>query len=170
MKNLIRYLVVLLILIGGVSVATAQGPFGRGKRGGANWEEHMKNFENFRLLKLLEILDLSEDQTGRFVAEFSLFRKENRNLGERLDEQVQLLAENLKTKEPDDEEILKIIDGIDRIRILREEARKEFYEKSKAILTPVQIGKLLVFENRFEREVLRTVPGMRSPGGRGNRW
>ena len=57
-----------------------------------------------------------------------------------------------------------ILEQIDKIKILREnmiQSLNKFHKKIEEILTVVQMGKMIIFEERFERELLKTVRGFR---------
>jgi Spy/CpxP family protein refolding chaperone len=132
-----------------------------GKHGRMWDEEHMQNLENLRLLKLLETLELNQDQSDKFIAEFASFRQKMKNLAISVNAQVDSLADELSQTKPDDKEIMARVNEIEKLRGQRPLLMQELHDSVKDFLTPVQMGKLVVFEERFERELLEKVRGFR---------
>jgi len=156
-------LLVILLAISGTAFAQGHG-FGdrHGGMHGRMWgEEHMKNLENLRLLKLLETLELNDDQSDEFIAEFASFRQKMKDLTTQINAQVDTLAEQLNQAEPDDKAILARVNEIENLRQQRPVLMSQLHDSVREFLTPVQIGKLVVFEERFERELLEKVRGFR---------
>ncbi len=159
-------LLVLLLAVSGISFA--QGPGYGEHRGGMHGrmcdDEHMKNLENLRLLKLLETLELKKDQSDKFIVEFADFRQKMKDLASSVNAQVDSLADQLNQPNPDDREIMDRVNKIENLRAKRPVLMKELHDAVKEFLTPVQMGKLVVFEERFERELLEKVRGFRRGG------
>ena len=158
----ITILLSILILIVGSSVY-AQGRMGRGFGDSGKRGMQKKNLENLRLLKLLEVLDLDDDQNDLFISSFSKFRKNSKVVREEVESEVTILAEYLKQENKSDDVILKKVDMIISKKEEFEKERKRFFERVKDILTPEQLGKMMVFQERFERELLEQVRGFRAP-------
>ena len=152
----------LMILFIG-STVSAQRHFGRGFSNPDKRGMHKKNLENLRLLKLLEVLDLSEDQNDQFILAFSKFRKNSRLIRENIEGEIIFLGEYLKKENKSDNVIMEKVDLIIRIKEDFEKERKKFFEKIKDILTAEQLGRMIVFQERFERELLEQVRGFRAP-------
>lgn len=164
------FLLFLMILFIG-STVTAQGRFGRGfgdprQRGLGNFDKrgmHKKNLENLRLLKLLEVLDLEDDQNDQFISAFSKFRKKSKSIREDIEHEITSLAEYLGWENKSDNVIMEKVDLIAKIKDNFEKERRKFFEKIKGILTAEQLGRMMVFQERFERELLEQVRGLRAP-------
>ncbi|MBN2227368.1 MAG: periplasmic heavy metal sensor [candidate division Zixibacteria bacterium] len=124
----------------------------------------MKDLENLRLLKLLDVLDLTEEQSPAFIAAFSQFRKDGNELREAVDAEVDTLTEMLKAEPPDEIKIGERVRSIDRLRVRREQSVEAFHKEAAEILTPVQLGRMVAFELRFDRELIERIRGFR--GGR----
>ena len=167
------YVSIIILILGFVaglpSFAEAQHNFGHGPgrdKGFFNPEEmeqRMKNLENLRLLKLLETLDLDENQNDRFIAVFSQFRKQSREIHDELEKEITALAEYLDTDNRKDEVILRHTERVREIRLKMVDSRENFFESIKSILTPEQMGRMVIFEERFERKMLETIRGFRAP-------
>jgi Spy/CpxP family protein refolding chaperone len=142
------------------------GRFGMGFGWGFD-DDQERNLENLRLLKLLEFLDLDDDQSPQFILIFSDFRKDTRQLHDEIKTKVGELAELLKADNPSDSQIEGLIKNIDELRLGHVKIAEEFHRKASEILTTVQMGKMVVFESRFEKELIGTVRGFR--GGMKNR-
>jgi Spy/CpxP family protein refolding chaperone len=123
--------------------------------GSHNWEKREKSLENLRLLKLLEILELNDEQNDRFIAAFSSFRNKLRNIHDSVQLEIENVIEILHGDLPDEEKIMQTVDRVQELQRRRWEAADYFHDKVKTILTPVQLGKLLAFEERFEREMMK---------------
>lgn len=124
-------------------------------------DEQERTLENLRLLKLLEFLDLNDDQSSQFILFFSNFRKEGRQLHDQIKVKVDELAEMLKAEKPSDAQINDLVKQIDDMRLGHVKIVENFHRKVAGILTPVQMGKMVVFESRFEKELIDTVRGFR---------
>lgn len=149
---------VLLLFAGLVSPAGAQR---HGMGPGPERNKHTKNLENLRMLKLLELLELDDDQSAKFINMFVSFRKKIRQINMELQSEVEGLVELLKTDEPSDEEITAKLTEIDGLKMKREAEKKKFHDDVREILTAVQLGRMVVFEERFERELIESMRGFR---------
>jgi len=181
MRNLKRKLTVILIMAFIFSLASVgysqsfdpsmhgRGKGGKGGMGGPGMGMrggfHEKNLENLRLLKMLELLELDEEQTGQFIAIFSQFRQDMKRLHDSAQVEVEVLANLLNMEEIDEGKVLTSVAKIQNTREQRMERMKELQKKSQAILTVKQLGKLVIFEERFDRELLESLQGFRGRGG-----
>ncbi len=141
-----------------------QGPGpGRMNGGKMGWSEG-RHVEQLRTLKLLELLDLGEDQEVEFITRFSKFRKSLRAINEEKESHITKLAEGLHDGQLTDSQINDLIDSIrevgDRLRV--ESGR--FIDDCRGMLTAPQLGKLVVFEMKFERELLGRIRAFREEG------
>jgi Spy/CpxP family protein refolding chaperone len=125
-------------------------------------DQHAKNLENLRMLKMLEVLDLSDEQSNQFISEFVSFRKQVNMISEDLEHEIDSLIDLLHQTEPSEKAIMDQISKIEAKKIKRENVYKEFHKQVANILTPVQLGKMVVFEEHFERELIESVRGFRN--------
>jgi Spy/CpxP family protein refolding chaperone len=116
-----------------------------------------KHIEQLRLLKMLEVLDLTEDHEPQFLMAFKGMRKAMRNLDESKQTIIRRLSKELKAEKPDTRQINNLVDSVLMIEAHKRESMQKFVDSSRAILTPIQIGRLLVFTERFEFELLERV-------------
>ncbi len=152
-------IVCFVFLFLGTITAGAQD-FGHGKRKEKhqNWEKRSKTLENLRMLKLMELLELSDEQDTPFIARFAEFRKDFKALMLEVESEVETLSELLKS----DAEKEKIYAAIDKIANLKKSGiniMMKFHEDVKSILTAQQLGRMVIFEERFERELIEGVRG-----------
>jgi len=147
---------ILLLMTVFVSESYAQ-PKGRGW--GRDGDSHAKNLENLRILKLLELLQLDEEQNTKFISAFVSFRKEAKEITAEIEIEVDSLIDILQQTEPPKENIISQISKIEDKKIQREKLVRDFHKEVASILTPVQLGKMVVFEEHFERELIESVRG-----------
>ena len=168
-NKLINGIVVILGLALMLSVQAEAQNFGHGfgsgpkdKRGGPpGFGFRERNFENLMLLKLLEAIDLNEDQSDQFILAFSQFRKEMRKKAEAADAEVDKLIELLKAEKLDEKLVQESVDKIFKMRQERMKDMDSLHKKVSSILTVEQLGKMTVFMERFERNLLETIQGFR---------
>ena len=135
---------------------------------GRHMKQKMKHIEQLRVLKMLELLDLTPDQETDFLVTFNRMRTEQRLIDESRLAIIDSLAEGLKSGELSDAEIFRMADGIKETREKHHALMLSFFEDSKKILTAEQVGKMIVFHERFEFELLERLREFRQgrPGGR----
>lgn len=155
-KRVISVALLLFVIL--ISVANAQRP---GMRLGQHKGKHAKNIENLRMLKLLEILELDDGQSAEFITSFVSFRKITREIGDKIQMEVESLIGLLNEPKPSDEAIRANIIRIEELKIRRETAVKDFHKNVANILTIVQLGKMVIFEEHFERELIESMRGFR---------
>jgi len=78
-----------------------------------------------------------------------------------IQKEVDKLAEILKSENPSENEIRKLVALIDDLREKRHQSINRFHKDIAGILTAVQLGRATVFEERFERELISSVRGFR---------
>ncbi|MDH4155780.1 MAG: hypothetical protein OEW00_00690 [candidate division Zixibacteria bacterium] len=133
--------------------------FGQGKGEG-------KHLEQFRMLKLLELLDLNEDQEVAFITGFRSFRRSLRQLDEQKGKLLADLAGGLKDETISEREIDRHIGEIMKLEQERRQKMDDFLREARGVLTPQQMGKLVIFQERFEFELLDKVRAFRERAGR----
>ncbi len=123
------------------------------------------NIENLRLLKMLEVLDMDEEQSQKFIPVFHQFRSDLRDLRHERKMMLDSLASLIEQDNAEDQ--LLVIFEVLRENLDRIEVRSEkFFADCRQILTPHQLGRLLLFQERFEKEVLEKLREFRRRGPR----
>jgi len=142
-----------------------------GRRGGCppncpmdKWQEIVGNMENLRLFKLLEAIDLTEEQSTQFMPIFHSFRKDAKKLHDDRRELVESLRSFLNTG-GSDEQIKSELAKLKQNRLQIDARQDEFFVECEKVLTTPQLARLVIFEERFEREALETLREFRRPGG-----
>jgi hypothetical protein len=153
----------------------AQGPGGEGmmRRGmgqhmpGANMEQR-KHLEQLRILKMLELLNLSKEQEVPFLTAFNRMREDLRGFEEQANLLTDTLSAELQAGHADEGRLRSLIGRIKDLDRKKYERLMSFADQAETILTPEQVGKLLIFQRRFEMELLEQVGrfrrGMGTPG------
>lgn len=120
------------------------------------WRQMAENIENLRLLKLLEAVDLTEEQSAKFIPVFQSYRKDFKASLDERRELVDHLADLVDSNASDQElnaGIQQLIDLKDKM----EKQRDDFLAECRGILTTKQLAKLVIFQERFEREILQSL-------------
>ena len=128
------------------------------------WGKLETNMENLRLIKLLEAVDLSQEQSERFVPLFHGFRKDTRALLEQQKQIVDSLAEQVRMDESDDR-IGQTLRRLEATKAQVDARWSRFMEDCGAVLTRKQVARLVVFHERFDREMLEALREFRRHPG-----
>ncbi len=141
-----------------------QGPGPGRMMDGKMHRGEIRHVEQLRMLKMLELLDLGEDQEVEFITRLRAFRKSLRAINEEKESHVTKLAEGLHDGQLTDSQINDLIDSIREVgdRLRAESGR--FIDDCRGMLTAPQLGKLVVFEMKFERELLGRIRAFREEG------
>jgi hypothetical protein len=130
-------------------------------------ERRRRHMEQFRTLKLLELLNLNEDQEVEFLVMFRSVRRDLQDLELRKDTLLEQLAAGIREGNLSDGEIDGLIDAILKVEDDRREAYGRFLDEARGMLTAEQVGKVVIFHERFELELLKAVRGFRERHGGG---
>ncbi len=131
---------------------------GKGPRlGRMEPEQRRKYVEQFRLLKLLELLDLKEEQEAKFIESFRSMRRQQRKIEQDRAELMQEISEELERNRVDDARIISAADQLLALDERRREVMANFLGKARTLLTPEQVARLILFQERFELELLERV-------------
>jgi len=131
-------------------------------------ERPMKNrrhVEQFRMLKLLELLELGEDQEVDFLIAFKADRARRGEIHEARETLVTELADGLREGTIQDDRIFQLANEMEQLKAAYGEAAQQFLYVSRKILTPAQFGRLVVFQERFEFELLDKIRSFRDRRG-----
>lgn len=124
----------------------------------------LKRLEQLKKVKLIEALDLNEDQAIKFFTREKDYRLAERKLiKERIHTADDL--EILVKTDTREAEIIKKVGEISEIEKKIITTRWDFLNSVRDVLTPKQIGQLVLFERKFQQEVRRILRDM-PPGPR----
>jgi len=134
-----------------------------------DFESQRRHLEQFRMLKMLEFLSLDEDQEVEFLTKYRSFTRDFRALDESRREVLGTLADGLSADSLSDGQIFALTDQVSKLNSQKDQRRLEFEAEARKLLSPRQYGKLVIFQQKFELELLKAVRGFRDrmgPGGR----
>ena len=141
-------LFICILLIGMSSVFYAQEPMREDRR------PPVEKIAQLEKAKLIEILDLKEDVAVRFFVRRKDYREKQRSLFDQRDELIRKIEQKLKDGANQSDKEYK--DQLDEIFSLDQkilQQKEKFFSSLNDLLTPQQILKLAVFDNRFMREI-----------------
>lgn len=134
--------------------------------------EHRKHLEQLRILKMLELLDLSKDQELPFLTAFNSMREDLRGFEKQANRLIDTLATALESGKSEEPRLRSLIGRIKDVDRRKYERLMSFVDQAETMLTVEQVGKLLIFQRRFEAELLEQVGrfrrGMGNPPGPGD--
>ena len=133
---------------------------GPGGPGGPGWGDRMgkrKHLEQLRMLKLLEFLDLNDDQEIEFLTRFKAMRDKEQQIEQQRRTKAQELADAIENDKVSDAEIDKLVEELKTIMRSKVDMLDSFMTDLKPLLTSRQRAKMLIFEDRFEFELLKRV-------------
>ncbi|MFZ5981472.1 MAG: hypothetical protein ACOYVF_12670 [Candidatus Zixiibacteriota bacterium] len=129
-------------------------------------EQQRKHLEQLRMLKLLELLDLSDEQELQFLTSFRSMRRATFELQREKMNLVDTLVEAVSAEKIDDGKINQAIDDIMRLEQERNRVMESFIDEVRGFLNVEQLGKLLIFQEKFEIELLENLKNFQSRKGR----
>lgn len=129
--------------------------FGPGKPG--QQRRQRKHIEQLRMLKMLELLDLDNDQEISFLTSYNDLRRNIRRVDAARMKLLTELGDKLHNETGTDAEIKNLLEQVDANRVARRKVEAEFIEHAASMLTVRQLGKLVMFNEHFERELLDRV-------------
>ncbi len=118
-------------------------------------------FERFRMNKMLEMLQLDEQHRQTMRKLFREHRQAMQEIEKESRRALEDLTDQLHDRRADDKAIDKTLAKLDSLDIQRDRLRVEFKKEADKSLTIVQRAKLRVFMQRFERQMVEKVRGMR---------
>ena len=126
-----------------------------------------RHLEQFRMLKLMELLELSKDQEVEFLVAFQDMRETHRELKEQRDSILQILADGIESENLDDAAIYHMADEIQQLKRRHIQVIDDLLARVKNILSAEQYGKMILFQERFEHQLLEKLREFRGRGGHG---
>ena len=141
-----KYLMTMgAIFLANLALVWAQGPDDMPER-------RRERMQDLAIWKMLEVLDLSDEQTDRFLPAFRQMQKQEARLQEErrrlIDELEQALSQGGKPQRINN--LIQQVRGLER---QGEEIKEGFFKQAEDILTIQQLGKLILFQDRFERHL-----------------
>lgn len=147
------------------SGAILQGPGGRpgGRRGR---DPHgIGRLEKFRIAKLMQLLELTDEQKEQIIPMFRKMRRNLRVLHSEKREHVVALTKGIRYETISDEEIDEHIAGMEKLNHEIPRAMEKFIREMRSILSVKQVGRLVLFTEKFDLLLLDRVRGFHERGG-----
>lgn len=165
MRRMLPILLSFLLVSLFISPALAQfgephgggGYHGRGKGGpprGPEFEKKMKAIEQYRMLKLLETLDLKDEQADQFLQMFREHREKMKEFRDKNFAIADTLSQLLQT-ENNDAEIDRLVTKMQKNKHDETEMFNTFFAETKSLLNSYQMGRLILFMERFDRQMIK---------------
>ncbi len=114
----------------------------------------IEKIEQLEKAKLIEILDLNEETAIRFFTRRKEFREKEREQFKKRDDMVRRIEDKIRSdaglSDKESKDHLSEVLAIDQ-KIVAD--KEKFFRSLNDILTPEQVLKLVVFDNRFMREI-----------------
>lgn len=161
-KHIIPWAALGLILIFAVN-AGAQPPGRYGQRSPKPGSEEMQAFESIKLWRMTQALDLSEEQAAKIFPKLHALQKERRQFRQNYRRIMQELAALVRDPRGDENQIIKKIKELDKTEKTFRELERKNEEEIKALLTPIQQAKFILFKEKFERDLRQILREMREP-------
>jgi Spy/CpxP family protein refolding chaperone len=167
MKRKTMIITLAVALIGLTAALSAQppmpdGPHGKRGRGGP-WDKMSANIENLRMMKMLEAVNPDEKQSEKFVPLVYAFRRDMKEIIEERNAQVDKIKESLKN-DAGDNEIKAELDELRENKTKLDGRIDKFLGDCEEILSTKQMARLVIFQERFEREMLKSLREFRRHG------
>jgi hypothetical protein len=123
-------------------------------------EDPHKLIEAIKIWKISEFLELDEEQMIAFFPKLKKIEKHRRESYKQRREMLGKMKKQLD-KRQSDEAIKKTIDDVMAFDKQTKEREQELREEIMSVLSVTQQAKLLIFEERFEREIRDIIKEMR---------
>ncbi|UCC44052.1 MAG: hypothetical protein JSU65_13225 [Candidatus Zixiibacteriota bacterium] len=137
-------------------------PGRQGRRRQVMAQQKRRPLEQFRMLKMLELLDLAEDQELVFMQAFRAVRKQQADLNFQKAELLRQLGTGIHTGQLTDDQIYEMVQSLTALKDEKTRVVQEFLSSAREFLTAEQFGKLVLFSERFEQEILDQVRAFRN--------
>jgi len=111
--------------------------------------------------KLIEVLELDYEQAIEFFTMYKEIEEERKNYVDNKNKLVQELQQEVKKDNPSSEVIGEKIDEIFTEENTMLMNQQKQYENMNDVLDSEQMGKMIIFEDKFDDEMLRIIKDMR---------
>jgi len=121
--------------------------------------ERRERLETLRIWKMTEFLDLSSEKSAAFFPKLKDFEKYIRSKQEKQRELMQEITEKINESDysPNKSDVKKLTHQLAEIEKDIIDQKEEFINDLSTVLTPEQQLKYIIFENRFRRNLMKTL-------------
>lgn len=158
-------LIVIVFTLGLMSDALGQPPpdeFFDGSMRGPGHERIRERIKTIKIWKLTEELNLTEQQSVQFFPAYNNHQTERERINTERKELFKQLDEQTMRGKTDDKEIKKLLDQLESLNQQLADKQAEFRKKLESILTTRQIGRLVVFEVKFQHHIREIIKDTRN--------
>jgi Spy/CpxP family protein refolding chaperone len=167
---------VLLVYFALTSIVQA----GPNQRAQTHWDRPHRKVEKrvrtMKIWKMTEEIDLTEEQAVRFFPLLNEKEDKFEELEKTRQDILEKLGEIVWETKVNEKEVNKLINQFEELDAKKLEIREQFHKQAGQILTPTQMGKMVLFNHRFHsmmRDMVREfeVPVPPSPPDKpGSNW
>ncbi len=129
--------------------------------------QRRKHLEELRMLKMLELLNLTTEQEIPFLTAFNQLRQDQRSIDQKGDVLLDSMATEMAQAKPSQARLKDLIARTKVLEKKRIERMNSFIDQMDTLLTTEQIAKLMIFQKRFEMELLEQIGRFRRGGMQG---
>jgi hypothetical protein len=141
--------------------APPPGMMGMRRMHRGDMEHGRRRIEKFRTIRLLELLNLDSTKEESFLEAYHAYRQDYRTVKGHRMMVIDSLADGLRSGSLNDTQIAQLMTLADSLDDQAAGITDKFYAQVRPMLTEEQLGKLYVFQVRFEAEVLERIAGFR---------
>ena len=145
MKNVVFFFAITLFL---ALCIPANQAFSQDKQ-----ERRLQKVDQLEKVKLIEFLNLNDDTNVKLLSRRKEFKAKIRNYYHAIDSLVAELEGYDGKNDKQNPVIRKCVEDYQRIELQIIKSRQEFINSLYEILTPEQVGKYIVFEKKFQKEI-----------------
>ena len=128
-----------------------------------NDQKPLQRIEQWERTKLIDALNLSEETAVRFFARKNENQKKIKEILDQRDDAIKDLEDDIRNGNQNDASYKKKVDNLLSIENRIGIERQNFIGSLGDLLSPLQIAKLVVFENKFRKEVRESLMGRGRP-------
>ncbi len=146
--------ILIIVIVNSMTGLLAQEDF---------WMDHnperRERLETLRIWKMTEFLDLSSEQSAAFFPKLKDFEKYIRSKQKKQGELMQEITEKINKSDysPNKSDVKKLTHQLAEIEKDIITQKEEFINNLSTVLTPEQQLKYIIFENRFRRNLMKTL-------------
>ena len=122
--------------------------------------EIQKRIRTMKIWKLTDELDLTDEQAARFFPKLNVMENQNDEIRKQMQESMQKLGQMVWDEDAKDSEIEKLLSTIEELNSQEYAVRQQFHKDVETILTPAQIGKMILFNRHFPEVVREMIQEM----------
>jgi Spy/CpxP family protein refolding chaperone len=116
-------------------------------------DKPLQKVEQLEKVKLIEFLNLNDETSVKLLSRRKDFKEKSRSYYHAMDSLVAQLESFDGKSDKQNPAIKKCIEEYQRLEMQVIKNRQEFINSLYEILTPEQVGKYIVFEKKFKKEI-----------------